>query len=215
MTRHWFEAGPEPEVFQEAQNYIGGAGFRVRGSASYASAVYSGVFCLLALGNARDWRRGENIQLQELEDHHIFPKAYLQRHAITKRVDVNTIANRTLICDETNGRIKDKAPADYLADPDIFPRGATLELLAPHFIDKTTLPLLEAGLDALTDEAAADLYERFLQARESAIIAEIRRASGTTAIPVSVLEAPSPEELAADIQAGGSPEEEEVEFEIA
>ena len=26
-------------------------------------------------------------------------------------MDVNTIANRTLISDETNGKIKDKAPA--------------------------------------------------------------------------------------------------------
>jgi hypothetical protein len=102
MTRHWFESGPEPEVFHEAQNWIGAPGFRIRGSASYASAVYSGVFCLLAIRNARDWRRGEDIRLQELQDHHIFPQAYLKRHGITKRVDVNTIANRTLISNETN-----------------------------------------------------------------------------------------------------------------
>src|SRR5438094_9009893 len=63
MSRHWFDGGPEPEVFREAQNWIGAPGFRIRGSASYASAVYSGVFCLLALSNARDWRRGENIRL--------------------------------------------------------------------------------------------------------------------------------------------------------
>ena len=54
MTRHWFEGGPEPEVFREAQNWIGAPGFRIRGSASYASAVYSGVFCLLAIRNARE-----------------------------------------------------------------------------------------------------------------------------------------------------------------
>ena len=104
MTRHWFDGGPEPDVFSEAAELIGAPGFRIRGSASYASAVYSGVFCLLALRSARDWRRGEDIQLQELQDHHIFPQAYLKRHEITKRVDVNTIANRTLISDETNGR---------------------------------------------------------------------------------------------------------------
>ena len=53
MTRHWFEGGPEPEVFRDARNIIGAPGFRVRSSASYASAVYSGLFCLLALRNAR------------------------------------------------------------------------------------------------------------------------------------------------------------------
>jgi hypothetical protein len=110
MTRHWFEDGPEPEVFHDARNIIGAPGFRVRSSASYA--VYSGLFCLLALRNARDWRRGEDIRLQELQDHHIFPQAYLKRHEITKRVDVNTIANRTLISDQTNGKIKAKAPCD-------------------------------------------------------------------------------------------------------
>src|SRR5437879_5884630 len=119
MMRHWLDGGPEPDVFREAQNWIGAPGFRVRGSASYASAVYSGVFCLLALRNARDWRRGEDIQLQALQDHHIFPQAYLRRHDITKRATVNSIANRTLISDETNRKISDKAPADYLVDTDI------------------------------------------------------------------------------------------------
>jgi hypothetical protein len=94
MTRHWFERGPEPNVFRDARTYIGAPGFHIRGSASYASAVYSSVFCLLALRSAWDWRRGEDIRLQELQDHHIFPQAYLKRHGITKRVDVNTIANR-------------------------------------------------------------------------------------------------------------------------
>ena len=113
MTRHWFEDGPEPEVFREAADLDR----RSRASASaiqraMQARVYSGVFCLLALRNARDWRRGEDIRLQELQDHHIFPQAYLKRHGITKRVDVNTIANRTLISNETNGKIKDKAPAD-------------------------------------------------------------------------------------------------------
>src|SRR5439155_25947098 len=42
VTRHWFEGGPEPEVFREAQNWIGAPGFRISGSASYASAVDRG-----------------------------------------------------------------------------------------------------------------------------------------------------------------------------
>src|SRR5207248_4485853 len=121
MTRHWFEGKPEPEVFREAENWIGAPGFRIRGSASFASAVYSGIFCLLALRNARDWRRGESIQLQELQDHHIFPQDYLKRHGITRRPEVNSIANRTLISDETNNKIKAKAPAEYIENRDIFP----------------------------------------------------------------------------------------------
>jgi hypothetical protein len=214
MTRHWFENGPEPEVFREAQNWIGAPGFRIRSSASYASAVYSGAFCLLALRRAQDWRRGEDIRLQELQDHHIFPQAFLRRHEITKRVDVNSIANRTLISNETNGKIKDKAPADYLRDTDIFPSGARADLLGPHFVDEATLPLLLGAVEDLPNDEAADLYGRFLRAREAAMIEEIRRACGITLVTDDVIEDASPDELAEDVSAGnGMAEDEDEEIE--
>jgi hypothetical protein len=203
MTRHWFEGGPEPEVFHDARNIIGAPGFRVRSSASYASAVYSGLFCLLALRNARDWRRGEDIRLQELQDHHIFPQAYLKRHKITKRVDVNTVANRTLISDQTNGKIKAKAPATYLADAEVFPSEASDELLGPHFIDSETRALLEQAGETTTDQEVANLYRRFLQAREAAMIEEIRKACGIA--PVKEEGPVETDEPAADIQAGEAP----------
>ncbi len=210
MTRHWLEGGPEPEVFREAQNWIGAPGFRIRGSASYASAVYSGVFCLLALRNARDWRRGEDIRLQELQDHHIFPQAYLRRHGVTRRVDVNTIANRTLISDETNGRIKDKAPADYTVDPEVFPSGARQDLLGPHFIDEVTLPLVSSAREDTANDDVADIYNRFLQAREAAMIEEVRRACGITALSGAADDS-EPDEVAGDIKAGGSLSEAEAD----
>jgi hypothetical protein len=205
MTRHWFEGKSEPDAFRDAQTLIGASGFRIRGSASYASAVYSGVFCLLALRSARDWRRGEDIRLQELQDHHIFPQAYLRRHGITKRVDVNTLANRTLISDETNGKIKDKAPADYLASAEIFPSGPRTELLLPHFIDDTTLPLMQGALEALSNEDLARLYALFIDAREAAIIAEIRRACDVTATAGAEEEEAEPDEVAADVKEGVGP----------
>ena len=213
MTRHWLEGGPEPEIFREAQNWIGAPGFRIRGSASYASAVYSGVFCLLALHNARDWRRGEDIRLQELQDHHIFPQAYLRRHGIIKRVDVNSIANRTLISNETNGRIKDKAPATYIADPAIFPSGAHLGLMEPHFVDDASLSLIRVATEALTHHEALEIYDHFLRAREAAMIQEIRRACGIGAVAAGAEET-GPDDFAADIQADdAAPEDEARELE--
>jgi hypothetical protein len=204
MTRHWSDGAAAPEVFHEAANWIGSPGFRVRTSASYASAVYSGIFCLLGLRSARDWRRGEDIRLQELQDHHIFPQAYLKRHGIEKRVDVNTIANRTLISDETNNKIKDKAPAEYLADPDIFPSGASPALLEPHFLDAICVDLLRQATDDLANEQAAKLYEQFLQARQAAMIAEIRRACGI-APAVETPDDAEPDEVAADVEEGAAP----------
>lgn len=214
MTRHWL-GGPEPEVFREAQNWIGAPGFRVRGSASYASAVYSGVFCLLALNNARDWLRGEDIRLQELQDHHVFPQAFLRRHGISKRPEVNTIANRTLISNETNAKIKDKAPAEYMDDPAVFPSKARLDLLAPHFIDATALGQLREAFEDLSDADAAAAYGRFLDVREMAMIGEIRRVCGVTAPPTTTLELTELDEVAADIKVGiGSMDGEGDEVEI-
>jgi hypothetical protein len=186
MTAHWFDGAPEPAVLAEARDWIGAPGYRIRGSASYASAVYSGVFCLLALRGARDWRRREAIQLQELQDHHIFPQAYLKRHGLNKRADLNTIANRTLISDETNGKIKDKAPAIYLHDPEVFPSGPSESLLRPHFIDDSILTLMEQATETLTGDEAADLYDRFVRAREQAIIAEIRDVCGIEVVDVGI-----------------------------
>jgi hypothetical protein len=214
MMRHWLQGGPEPDVFGEAQNWIGAPGFRIRGSASYASAVYSGVFCLLALHNARDWRRGEDIRLQELQDHHIFPQAYLKRHKITKRVEVNTIANRTLISNETNGKIKDKAPADYITLPTIFPSGPQPSLMEPHFVDEPGLALMQAATEAPTNKQAANVYERFLRAREAAMIQEIRRACGITAATTGTGEDAVADDVAADIRSGaGAPDDEDEDFE--
>lgn len=178
LVGYWTEGKPEPAVFAEARIRIGASGHSVRDSASTASAVYNGVFCLLALRGARDWRRGEAIQLQDLEDHHIFPQAYLRRHDLTSRIDVNTIVNRTLISDETNGKIKDKAPAQYLANPDIFPGGASSSLLLPHFIGGEALVAMTQATESLDKAAAPILYESFLRARERAILREMRDACG-------------------------------------
>lgn len=211
MARHWFDSGPEPEVFQEAKRLIGAPGFRIRSSASYASAVYSGTFCLLALRHAQDWRRGEDIRLQELQDHHIFPKAFLKRHGITKRVDVNSIVNRTLISDQTNRKITDRAPADYLCDTDIFPTDAAGRLEA-HFIDDVSLPLMTLAAEHLSSADAAELYGRFMSAREAAMISEIRRACGITElIEPSPGDLP-PDEAAADIaSANGVAEDDDLD----
>jgi hypothetical protein len=170
--------------------------------------VYSGVFCLLALRSARDWRRGEDIQLQALQDHHIFPQAYLRRHDINKRIDVNSIANRTLISDETNGRIKDTAPADYLVDAAIFPSGARPDLLEPHFVDDITLALLGEASESLGKSEALALYERFQQARERAIIEEIRRACGIAEAAIATDADVEPDEVAEDIAMGTTKPEE-------
>lgn len=183
MLAYWEVGKPEPAVFNEARTRIGAEGYTVRESASHASAVYSGIFCLLALRGARDWKRGESIRLQELHDHHIFPKNYLKRLGINKKAEVNSVVNRTLISDKTNAKIKDRAPAEYVTNPEVFPTGTNPALLVPHFIDEMVLSSLRSAEEDLSSDDAIRLYENFRAARESVIIEEIRGACGISARP--------------------------------
>ncbi|MBI5670658.1 MAG: DUF262 domain-containing protein [Chloroflexi bacterium] len=179
MMSYWVGGGPEPTLFAEARARIGAPGYTVRDAASYASSIYSGVFCLLALRGARDWRRGESIQLQKLNDHHIFPKNYLRQHGLPGRGStVNSIVNRTLISDETNLIISDKAPAQYVGQYDVFPGGVTSELLDAHFLNQDAIECMQMAEDAISDSEVLTLYEEFLNIRESLIVAEIQRVCG-------------------------------------
>jgi hypothetical protein len=205
LIKHWLHDGPEPEVFQDASDLIGAPGFRIRDSASSGSARYCGVFCLLALRQARDWRRQEDIQLQDLQDHHIFPKAYLRRKGITNRNDVNSVANRTLISDETNNKIKDKAPASYLNDPDIISDAHRMDLLRPHFMGEEVEAELDGASEDCEDGQLRETYEDFVRFRQIAIIEEIRLACGVEVASDEDSPADEVEGPAADVVDGSAP----------
>jgi len=179
FQNYWTEGKTEPSVFTETRARIDSGGYTIRDSASQASAIYRGVFCLLALRGARDWRRSESIQLQDLHDHHIFPQKYLHRHGLTKKVEVNSLVNRTLISDETNGKIRDKAPAEYIANPEIFPADPGQALLPPHFLTEAAIQAMQKATEQIaTPEEMAFIYEEFRRAREEEIVLEIRKACG-------------------------------------
>jgi hypothetical protein len=178
LLAYWTGGGPEPSVFAEARARIGAEGYTIHDSASVASAVYSGVFALLALQGARDWVFGEEIRLQELEDHHVFPQAYLRRHGVTRRVDVNSIANRTLISGRTNRLIRDRAPAAYLGDPQVFPSGAAEAVVGPHFVTAEALEAMRRATENLPDAEVVEVFSAFKAARERAIVRRIREVCG-------------------------------------
>jgi len=181
--RAFWNGGPTPSVFVEAQARIGAEGYSVADSASHASAVYSGIFCLLALRGARDWGAAEAIALQQLEDHHIFPRAYLTARGFDSQRDkarINTVLNRTLIADQTNGRISKSAPADYLGDAVVFPR-EPIELLRDHFVDETALAAMQKATSDVDGDALGAVYDEFCRARQATIVAEIRRVCGVEA----------------------------------
>lgn len=172
----WLKHGPPPRLFYDARR-IGSQDFSIRSATSNASGIYCGVFCLLAKRGARDWKRGEHIELQSLQDHHIFPKDYLKRHGIRSGDLTNTVINRTLIADQTNNKIRSKAPADYLNNADIF-SAPPESLLSPHFVDGSAIKALRLARQDCSEEAALEIYNQFLSAREESIITAIREVCG-------------------------------------
>ncbi len=131
------------------------------------NAVYRGVMCLTALRGARDFRDDDSIEFHTLDDHHIFPQAYLRRlrhnngTAITNNL-INSIVNRTLITSSTNRSISRSSPADYLEK--LVPDEHEAAIMDSHFIDAD-------ALQAMRDND----FESFLHYREKAIVDEIRR----------------------------------------
>lgn len=131
---------------------------------SRVNAVYKGVMCLLALNGAMDFRTQIDISLHTLDDHHVFPKAYLDDEIpALKDLDKNVILNRTLIRDTTNRKIGKLAPSVYLKKEDIIEQSNKAEILKRHFIN-------EEALEALQNND----FEAFKRVRNYLILEKIR-----------------------------------------
>lgn len=131
------------------------------------SSVYSGVMCLIAINGARDFRIDDPITLHTLDDHHIFPKNYLSKHytkSATHLTDnqINCILNKTLISDNTNRKISNKAPSEYIKDTELVDTMQTDIILHKHFINARAMRAMEE-----------DNFEEFLAARSQEITDEI------------------------------------------
>jgi hypothetical protein len=83
------------------------------------SALFKTMFLAFREKGATDWRSNLAISLDhsgkqhKLQFHHIFPKAVLKGAGITGR-EMDDIANLAFIGGQTNQRIRDKEPANYL-----------------------------------------------------------------------------------------------------
>lgn len=100
-----------------------------------SGSVYKGAICLTLCtnGGALDFHTSTKINQQmiasnEVDDHHIFPKNYLETTAKFKdKTLINCVLNRTLIDRLTNQTIKDKAPSVYIKNLQIKNKDKVLE----------------------------------------------------------------------------------------
>jgi len=149
-------------------------------------SVYRGVINLILGGGARDFHTqavitGKLMAEQGIDDHHIFPSAYLERRGITSARVRDCVLNRTLIDRTTNQMINDRAPSDYLAEIRATPGFPFEAILASH------------GLPAVADSPLlGDDFEPFLAWRQEWLWREIQRVTGLVA--ASDLEADTEEQ---------------------
>jgi hypothetical protein len=141
-------------------------------------AVYSGTICLILRNGARDFHTGQLISgdlivENHIDDHHIFPDAYLRgaRPDLSARIR-ECVLNRTLIDRTTNQRISDRPPSQYIAEIAKEYEGAgkaadLATLLGSHFL------MGDAASPLWKDD-----YDAFLEGRQHALWNEIRQATG-------------------------------------
>lgn len=164
----WFgDPNRQPLVFEQIdRNVLHNPNFSLRDTAR-VNAVYRGVINLVAIQGAKDFRADDAIEFHALDDHHIFPRAFLasvkdvEGNSKYKNPDINTVLNRTLISQAANRRISRMKPSEYLAK--LVPPERKQEIMATHLIDEAALAAMER-----------DDYEGFLKARERRIMAVLQ-----------------------------------------
>lgn len=126
---------------------------------------YKSVLGLYGLNTPKDFHTGRRLgtyNTERIDDHHIFPKNVSGMSLPSERK--HSILNRALILDETNRtRIGSKKPSEYLSDIEIAADESVEERLRPHLIPSE-------AVDALWN----DDFEAFIEAREQAVLAEIK-----------------------------------------
>lgn len=84
-------------------------------------ALYRGVIALILSKNPRDFHAGKPITRtlindNNVDDHHVFPDAYLEAHGIKDSKNRDCVLNRTLIDRNTNQSISRRSPHDYFGE---------------------------------------------------------------------------------------------------
>src|SRR5690606_17296531 len=80
---------------------------------------YPLLYMMTRVGKAKDWASGIELtmhllgKLSRLEVHHVFPKDLLYKHGYS-RPEVKALAHFTFLTQETNLRVSNRDPAEYL-----------------------------------------------------------------------------------------------------
>lgn len=134
-----------------------------------SSTIYRGILNLLgyAAQGLKDWNSSNIIGVDmNLEDHHIYPRAYIASKPKALDIDqseaeqlVDCVVNRTLIPKILNIQIAKKAPADYLSELQQKKNSQLAQCLPSHLIP----------IDLITDTTWNSHFKLFLEERAEQI----------------------------------------------
>ena len=135
---------------------------------SRGARFYPVLYLLTRMGEARDWGTGLVLKsellgkMSQLEMHHIFPKSKLYKFNF-KKPEVNALANFCFLTKETNLKISDRLPQEYLLEFELKHPGALASQWIPTDPElwkiENYLAFLEARKMLLADETNRRLTE--------------------------------------------------------
>lgn len=134
---------------------------------------YKAIFSLLVRDVKSDLRTQGPLGMdEEVEDHHLFPRSFRQRHKLDKR-KLDGIANRIPVSKATNIQISDRPPAEYLQ-----------EILRSEAKGPLRSVLAAAGFEpfendlSLLDQLQVGRFDMFIAARANRLLEMIERELG-------------------------------------
>lgn len=146
-------------------------------NAKKGSARYNAILCILALNNAKDFYKGQIVgnadySHKSINDHHIFPsgvKGLDPTKSNNFASNKDSIANRTLLLDETNGKISNLKPSEYVAN-----------MLKKHGDEETVKKILQGHFisDTAYRYMKEDDFDNFIIEREKAIQEHLKERLG-------------------------------------
>jgi len=163
--KKWFADDDHvPETVKRARDLINDLNLREIDRAS--NSIYKGIMCLTALRGARDFLKGDAIEFNALDDHHLFPKSKAKRYGAKR--EINSILNKSLIDLKTNrDYIWNRIPKEYLTKI-MKDQNINVDVLSDRL--KTHLISRNALNKMLNDD-----FSGFLEEREKTIKEEIRK----------------------------------------
>lgn len=158
-----------PNVIQRAINIIENLDLERENRQS--SAIYNAVFSLIVINGAKDFYTNNFPEYSILEDHHIVPASWGKKLKIK---NINTVLNRTPLSNETNKRIHDRLPNDYLVEikRNIKNDVEFYQLMESHLISKNAVEIL------LRKNFNENDFDEFIQERKRTIISKFKSIFG-------------------------------------